>query len=136
VICLVGAMPEGMQLPQGVLHIPSTDSPEKLAELYTAADVFVTLSAEETFGKVSAEALACGTPVVCYDSTANKELVGEGCGAVHKLGDLDAIENSVRKICAAEKTAYCDTCRLFAQNNFKKEDRVEDYLSLYERIQN
>ena len=135
VICLVGIMPEGLQLPQWMMHIPATDSPQKLAELYTVADVFVTLSAEETFGKVSAEALACGTPVVCYDSTANKELVGPGCGAVHKMGDLDAVEASVRKICQRGKEAYSEACRTFAQENFKKEDRIRDHLKLYEEIQ-
>ena len=135
VICLVGAMPEGVELPAQMMHISATDSPQKLAELYTMADVFVTMSPEETFGKVSAEALSCGTPVVCYDSTANKELVGPGCGAVHALGDLDAVEHSVRTICQNGKEHYTEACRAFAQENFKKEDRIRDYLKLYEAIQ-
>jgi len=135
VICLVGAMPEGVQLPDNLYHIPSTDSAQKLAELYTMADVFVTLSAEESFGKVSAEALACGTPVVCYDSTANKELVGDGCGEVLASGELEAMERAIRRICLADKEAYTQTCRQFAYANFKKEDRIRDYLLLYERIQ-
>ena len=133
-VCLVGKMPKGIANLGEVHHIPPTQSLEELAELYTMANVFVTLSAEETFGKVSAEALACGTPVVCYDSTANKELVGKGCGAVHVLGDLDGIEASVRRICRDKKEIYTDVCRSFAQRNFAKEDRIKDYLDLYHRI--
>lgn len=134
-VCLVGTMPEGVQMPDNMRHIPPTSSADELAELYSMADVFVTLSAEETFGKVSAEALACGTPAICYDSTANKELIGPGCGAVHTLGDLDAVEASVRRICAEGKEGYAHACRSFARENFEKEHRIKDYLDLYERIQ-
>lgn len=134
-LCLVGRMPTKIILPENTLHIESIASPLKLAELYSVADVFVTLSPEETFGKVSAEALACGTPVVCYDSTANKELVGVGCGCVHPLGDINAIEASVRTICAEGKARYTDACRAFAEANFGKEDRIRDYLEVYQRVQ-
>lgn len=134
-VCLVGSIPERTVLPSNVHHVPTTNSPRELSELYSAADVFVMLSAEETFGKVSAEALACGTPVVCYDSTANKELVGEGCGAVHPLGDMNALADSVRAICAEGKETYSEACRAFAEANFRKEDRISDYLDLYQRIQ-
>ncbi|MBQ9968541.1 MAG: glycosyltransferase [Oscillospiraceae bacterium] len=134
-ICLVGSIAKETELPENVRHIQRTDSPAELAELYSMADVFVTMSPEETFGKVSAEALACGTPVVCYDSTANKELVGEGCGNVHQLGDLDGVEASVRAICASGKASYLKTCRAFAEANFRKEDRIGDHLELYRSIQ-
>ena len=133
-ICLVGGMPKGIELPKNVCHIPTTNSPDALAELYSMADVFVTLSAEETFGKVSAEALACGTPVVCYDSTANKELVGSGCGEVCALGDLQAIADAVKTICKREDPNVAERCRTFAEENFSKEQRILDYLSLYESM--
>lgn len=133
-ICLVGHMPEGIELPQNVCHIPTTNSPEALAELYSMADVFVTLSAEETFGKVSAEALACGTPVVCYDSTANRELVGQGCGSVCALGDLRGVAEAVQTVCQKKDGEMSARCRVFAEENFSKEQRIQDYLSLYEEM--
>lgn len=130
-ILLVGKMPEGTVLPENMVRIPGTESTDELAEYYSSADVFVTLSLEETLGKVSAEALACGTPVVCYDSTANGELVGKGCGAVLQPGDIEGIAEAVREICADGKEKYSSACRAFATDNFKKEDRIEDYLELY-----
>ena len=42
---------------------------------YSAADVFVAPSKMESFGKTLAEAMACGTPVVCFDSTGPKDIV-------------------------------------------------------------
>lgn len=43
--------------------------------IYSAADVFIAPSIEEAFGKTLAEAMACGTPVVCFDSTGPKDIV-------------------------------------------------------------
>jgi putative colanic acid biosynthesis glycosyltransferase len=51
----------------------------ELAQIYSIADVFVNFSYEDSFGKVNAEALACGTPVVCHNLTALPEVIGD-CG--------------------------------------------------------
>lgn len=42
---------------------------------YSAADVFVAPSRMDAFGKTLAEAMACGTPVVCFDATGPKDIV-------------------------------------------------------------
>ena len=63
-VVLVGTINEGIELPKNIITVPSTSSIDELAELYSSADVFITFSLEETFGKVSAEALSCGTPVI------------------------------------------------------------------------
>ncbi len=60
-------------LPAGILGLPRTDSVEALAEAYTAADVYVTPSVEETFGMTALEAACCGTPVIVYQGTACEE---------------------------------------------------------------
>lgn len=43
--------------------------------LYSAADVFIAPSLMEAFGKTLAEAMGCGTPVVCFDATGPKDIV-------------------------------------------------------------
>ena len=48
---------------------------QKIIEIYTAADVFLNLSVEETFGLTTVEAIACNTPVIVYDATALSEVV-------------------------------------------------------------
>ncbi len=42
---------------------------------YSAADVFVAPSLYDSFGKTLAEAMACGTPVVCFNATGPKDIV-------------------------------------------------------------
>ncbi len=48
---------------------------KKLNAAYSASDFFIASSIQEAFGKTWAEALACGTPVLCFDNTSVSEIV-------------------------------------------------------------
>jgi alpha-1,6-mannosyltransferase len=47
-----------------LIALPYCDSADRLAELYSAADLFVHAGTFETFGLAAVEAQACGTPVL------------------------------------------------------------------------
>ncbi|WP_233250107.1 glycosyltransferase family 1 protein [Limnohabitans sp. MMS-10A-160] len=53
-------------------------SHEELATVYASSDLFLFPSLTETFGNVTLEALACGTPVLAFDCAAAGEWVIEG----------------------------------------------------------
>ncbi len=75
-IVLVGLSDKQMkEIPKSILAIGRTNSTRELAEIYTAADVFVNPSREETFGLTTIEALACGTEAIVYNGTACEEVV-------------------------------------------------------------
>lgn len=61
----------------GMICLGSINDPNVLAEYYSAADLFLNPSRYETFGKTTAEALSCGTPVVAYDTSGSRELDSE-----------------------------------------------------------
>lgn len=130
----VGALPQDYTVPEAMLHIAATDSVEELASWYSAADVFLNLSKEETFGKVSAEALSCGTPVVCYNTTANPEIVGDGCGAVCSGADVQAYFDCVQTVLASGRDSYADACTAFAHAQFDKEKNYEKLLEFLRRL--
>ncbi len=134
VFLLIGNINEQVTLPDNVLHIPATDSVSELVGYYSLADVFVQPSLEETFGKVTAEALSCGTPAVCFDSTANPELIGDGCGEVVPVGDIDSMLVSIRKIFADGKENYSNCCRNFALENFSINKNIDKYIDLFNKI--
>ena len=120
-----------VELPNNIIHIPATNSVCELAQYYSLADVFVQPSIEETFGKVTAEALACGTPIVCFNSTANPELVGEGCGFVVESKNVDEMLLKIRNILNNDKNKYLSVCRNFAVNSFEKDKNLQEYLNLF-----
>lgn len=133
-ILLIGDMPDGVNLPENIISIKKTDSVAELVKYYNLADVFLTFSLEETFGKVSAEALSCGTPVVCYNSTANPELVGERCGKVVEKNDFDGIVEAIREIKSNGKAYYSEHCIAYAHENFDKDKNIEKYIELYQKL--
>jgi glycosyltransferase involved in cell wall biosynthesis len=69
--------PPVLDLPRmgAISHLGRIDSTAELAKLYGSADLMVTASRMESFGQTAAEALACGTPVVCFDTTGLRDIV-------------------------------------------------------------
>ena len=133
-IILAGSVPFAEELPSNIKYVGYISDAEELANLYSACDVYVHLSREDTFGKVIAEALACGTPAVVYRATACHEIVGEGCGFAVDTGDVDGVWKAIEAIRQAKKIEFSDKCRRHAVETFEKEKLITKTLSLYKRL--
>lgn len=133
IIILVGNLNTDL-LPKNIMHINATNNIQELVEYYSMADIFLQMSLEETFGKVVAEALACGTPVITVDSTANGELVNDNCGVVLEKKNAVQIINAIRQIKGNGKSRYCSVCRKFAKENFNMNDLISEYMDVYKRL--
>jgi glycosyltransferase involved in cell wall biosynthesis len=62
-------------LPSNAIGIARTENLSELCALYNLVDVYINASYEESFGLTTAEALACGTPVVGYNNTGTREIL-------------------------------------------------------------
>lgn len=96
-VVIVG-LPKKLQktLPADVIGLGKTDSQRELAEIYTAADIFVNPTYEDSYTTTNLEAQACGTPVVTYDTCGNPESVP--LENLVSCGDLEALAAKVREI--------------------------------------
>lgn len=75
-IVIVGLTKKQLKnLPKNILGISKTNNTKELAEMYTAADVFVNPSKEETYGMTTKEAESCGTQTLVYSNTACEEVM-------------------------------------------------------------
>ncbi len=87
------------KLPETILALPKMDS-RQLAEVYSAADLFVNPTYEDTYPTVNLEARACGCRVVSYDTGGCRETLGPNDLLVPR-GDrtalLAAIETALKK---------------------------------------
>ncbi len=68
-----------------------------LVALYNAADVFVYPSIYEGFGIPPLEAMACGTPVVCSNTSSLPEVVGDAALMVDPF-DVEALAGAVARV--------------------------------------
>lgn len=131
-IVLVGVTEEQQKnLPLGVTGILRTDSIIELSEIYSAADIFVNGSFEETFGLVTAEAISCGTPAIVYDSTACPSIISSETGFVILTKDLDRMAQVIISyIETGDKKSYAENCRKYAIKHFDQEIQTKEYLNL------
>lgn len=138
VIVLVGVTKSiKTMLPDGIVGIERTDSLAELAAIYTTADIFINGSYEETFGLVTAEAMACGTPVIVYNSTACPEIVKPGTGYVVPVGNVNEIKKSIfhyKSLSNEEKMMMSRQCTDYVVNNFDKRNKYNEYVDLYDSI--
>lgn len=94
-IVLVGLSEKQIEdLPKNIKGIQRTNSPKELVAIYTAADVFVNPSVEETFGMTPVEAQACGAPSIVYEGTACAE-VAEQNGNKAVPQDVNALYEAI-----------------------------------------
>lgn len=137
VIIMVGLSDDIIKtLPAGIIGIKRTQSVRELAELYSVADIVLSLSRAETFGLTVAEGMACGTPAIVYNNTATPELITEQTGLVVDTGDVDGVVAAVKTIVLKGKRYYKDACRKRAEECFDKNKCFEKYLELYNEILN
>lgn len=137
VIVLVGVKPEAKkQLPANIVGIARTENVCQLAELYSAADAFINPTWQDNYPTVNLEAIACGTPVITYRTGGSIEAVTEKTGLVVDQGDVEGLLNAFRMVVRRGKEYYEKQCREYALAHFRKEDRYQEYLDLYQRLTN
>ncbi len=120
-------------LPENIISIHRTNNQQELAEIYTAADLFVIPTREENFPTVNMEALACGTPVLTFNTGGSSECIDNTCGVVTECNDAQTMEKEIIRI-YQEKPFTKEAC-IKASKSFKAEDLFNEYINLYNSIQ-
>ena len=119
-------------LPKNIISIHRTTDQKELAEIYTAADLFVNPTREENFPTVNMEALACGTPVITFNTGGSPEMLNHLCGSVVEKDDIDSLEKEIKRVCQSECFAPSDcVCKA---GEFGADNKFKEYALLYERI--
>lgn len=116
-IVLIGLKKKQIEkLPNNILGIERTENIQELVAWYSAADVFVNPTYEDNYPTTNLEAIACGTPVITYDTGGSGE-------SAELYGDI-----------TKEKTPESIVNALFLRDSFIKKDKdlsSENMLSNY-----
>lgn len=121
-------------LPSNLIKIACTQNQEELAEIYSASDLFVNPTLEDNFPTVNLEALACGTPVITYQTGGSAECLTEACGRAVPYRNYDALKKAILEMRNAKKNmsqACVERAKLY-----KRDDAYQEYISLYREVCN
>jgi glycosyltransferase involved in cell wall biosynthesis len=130
-----GMVAAALRTPSVVL--PFQDRLQEMARCYRAADITVVPSEFETFGRVAAESLCCGTPVVAFATGGLTDIVWPGIGGwLVPAGDVDGLGMTI-------KSAFDHRERLpqlgasgsrWASARFGRRQIADDYLRIYREM--
>lgn len=135
VIVLVGLDKNQIEtLPKNMIGIERTSSLTELVELYSTADVFVNPTLEDNFPTTNIEALACGTPVVTFNTGGSSEIINQDTGLVVDKGDSVGLYNAISEIRENTKAKYSQACINRAKEKYNKDEAFEQYVTLYKSL--
>jgi putative colanic acid biosynthesis glycosyltransferase len=122
------------KLPISIIGIERTENIDRLADLYSGADVFLNPTFEDTFPTTNLESIACGTPVITYKTGGSPESINKDTGIVVDKGDILGLISAIEQVKKNGRDFYTDQCLNYAINNFDKKIQFNDYFELYNKI--
>jgi glycosyltransferase involved in cell wall biosynthesis len=108
-----------------------------IANCYSASDLYITTSREETFGMTIAESMSHGLPVFGYDVGAIPELIcNNENGFIFPEGDVVGIASKIEELMknSNDLERLSHGARLFAENNCDEAIVAKSYAALYNQV--
>lgn len=118
-------------LPNNIIGVRKTKSEKELSEFYSIAGVFVNPTLEDNFPTTNIESLACGTPVITFNTGGSPESINADTGTVVKKGDVNALLEAIKTIKNHPKNYYKEKCMINANLYYNKEHKFNEYVKLY-----
>ena len=116
-------------LPSNIISIHRTNNQKELAEIYSAADVFVNPTREDNFPTTNVEALACGTPVITYRTGGSPEAIEPSCGCVIDTNSIKELQAVIEKM--RDSSPFTSQACIERASKFDMQDRFAQYVNLY-----
>ncbi len=131
-IVLVGTSDEIDEiLPKQIISIHRTNNQKELADIYAAGDVFINPTREDNYPTVNMEALACGTPVITFNTGGSPEIIDKSCGICVEQEDMDGLIQAIIQVCEQNKISRCACIK--KGKMFDQKLRFAEYIRLIEQ---
>lgn len=132
-IVLVGVTNQQKKhLSNRMICITNTQNQQELAEIYTASDYLINPTMEENFPTVNLEALACGTPVITYDTGGSSEMLDSDCGLVVQRGNYEQLKELIEGL--HRKSDKTINACIQRSKNYWAADKFQEYVELFKDI--
>ena len=120
-----------------IVALGNVTDDKAIAQAYSAADLFILPSLEDNLPNMMLEAMACGIPVLAFETGGVPDVLTNGVnGVLVPQGDVDALAENIvalvgnealRQSLGAEATAY-------AQRAFAPNIQAERYITLFQEL--
>jgi glycosyltransferase involved in cell wall biosynthesis len=114
-----------------ILGFSRSNNAKELVEIYSAADLFLNASVEETMGMTTVEAMACGTAPIVYDATALPEVMGVETSRIVPKHDIDRVIEIIKVSKQDRKT---NNYFIKIASLYDKRKKFMQYIDLYRKV--
>jgi hypothetical protein len=120
-------------VPFPVRAVGKLSSDKALRTFYSAIDVLVVPSLEETFSNTVIESLACGTPVVGFQTGVLQELlIDPAVGLAVPVGDTQALARAVVEVSKTRRSP--EELHNLVAKRYSGESRIAQYMEAFESL--
>ncbi len=128
VIVLVGLSNNQItELPSSIIGIKRTNNQKELSALYSQSEFFINPTLEDNYPTVNIEAVACGTPIIAFNTGGCKEIADLGCGIITNEKNAKSIYDCLVKYEKKDFTFNCEQKR----DLFEQKRNFREYLKLF-----
>jgi UDP-glucose:(heptosyl)LPS alpha-1,3-glucosyltransferase len=108
---------------------------EKMEAIYLSADIYVMLSAFDTFGMTVLEAMAASLPVIISHHVGAKDLIDDGVnGFIVDREDIEAISRRIVLLCDKQKRAIVGSHAHRVAENHHWDIMADKVMEMYKNI--
>jgi glycosyltransferase involved in cell wall biosynthesis len=125
---------EKAMLPSNIIGIKRTESIKELAEWYSLAFAFINLTTQDNFPTTNLEALACGTPVITYNTGGSPEAIDSHTGFIVEKGDVKDIFQKLQELSNLNYDEISIACRRRAEQLFDRNHTNLNYIKIFEKM--
>jgi len=134
----VGKGKAELKSPLSYIHLENINDDNRLALIYSMADVLVIPSLQDNLPNTALESIACGTPVVGFQVGGIPDIVRPGkTGLLAPLGDVKAFHEAIREILNSDdhkQSEMAEKCREIAVREYDLSILTNNYSKLYNQI--
>lgn len=134
-IVLVGLSREQIAcMPCGIVGIAPTKRINDLVSLYSSAIALINTTYCDNYPTVNLESIACGTPVITYNTGGSPESLTHETGVVVPKGDISGIVEAINSYLVQDRNCIRRNCITYAQSHFNQEMCFMKYIELYSSL--
>jgi glycosyltransferase involved in cell wall biosynthesis len=116
------------ELNDKIIGIRRTNNIDELVDLYNSAEILLNTTLEDNFPTVNIEALACGLPILTYNTGGSPEIVGD-CGFVVEKHEINKAIKLIENF--KKNDDMMDKCVERAHKLYNSKVMNEKYIQLY-----
>jgi len=108
--------------------------PEKVTDFFSALDIFVLASRDETFGVVVVEAMSCGLPVIATKCGGPEEIISEETGVLVELNNPEELARAILYVSENMDLYNRIHIKEYAMGKYGQKKFVERTTSIYQEV--